>query len=293
MSDSVLSRINVGAYDQPFSGVGIEYYPLGGEFDHTGLLIHEVGYLPRNTSWNFPSVFSPFWRLYYNSKPGYCVSFQDTFYEITPDHVMLIPDHQFFHCLGANSVPMFWMAFSTVHAVSPMQSVPILVKAKKTELSLIEDIQTLIVEDKTYEPTDSIYRYSLALLNVVMTNANIQWKKDRPAVLNNVLSYIESNYSKKLPNSHLAEIACMSIEGLSKIFRNHLGTSPGAYVTRIRIKQASHFLLHSSESIDWIAMATGFPNRNYFSRIFKQVTGESPAEFRRQHKHHTAPTFDS
>lgn len=287
MSDSALKRINVGAYDQPFSGVGIEYYPLGGEFDHTGLLIHEVGFLHRNKNWNFPSVFSPFWRLYYNSKPGHCVSFADKFYEITPDHIMLIPDHQLFHCLGANPVPTFWMAFSTIHSVSSMQSVPIRLKPTKTELALIQDIQKLITKDKAYEPTDAIYRNTLALLNVVMARSTIQWKKDRPVMLNELLRYIDQNYRQKLSNSHLADIACMSIEGLSKMFKYHVGSSPAAYVTQIRVKQASHLLLHSTEAIDRIAMATGFPNRHYFSRVFKQVTNESPAEFRRRHRNHT------
>lgn len=287
MSDSALHRINVGAYGQPFSGVGIEYYPLGGEFDHTGLLIHEVGFLPRNTNWNFPSVFSPFWRLYYNFKRGHCVSFFDTFYEITHEHIVLIPDHQLFHCLGANPVPTFWMAFSTDHSVSPQQSVPILLKPTKTELSLIQDIQRLIVQNTTYEPTDAIYRNSLALLNVVMAGSQIQWKKDRPLVLNELLCYIDKHYTRKLPNSYLADIAGMSIEGLSKMFKNHIGISPAAYVTQVRIKKASSLLLHSDESIERIALSTGFPNRNYFSRIFKQITHESPATFRQLHGHFT------
>jgi AraC family transcriptional regulator of arabinose operon len=283
MSDSALNRVNTGAYDQPFSGVGIEYYPLGGEFDHTGLLIHEIGYLPRNENWNYPSVFSPFWRLYYNSEPGHCVSFYDTFHEITPEHIMLIPDHHFFHCLGANPVPTFWMAFSTELSISPVQSVPILIKPTKIERLLIGDIQKLILRNSDDKPTDNIYRNGIALLNVVISNTNILWKNTPPQILNELLRYIRDNYSEKLSNSRLAEIACMSIEGLSKMFRSHIGTSPGVYVTQIRIKQASHLLLHSTETIDWIALSTGFPNRNYFSRVFKKITNESPAEFRRLH----------
>ena len=284
MSDSVLSRINIGAYDQPFSGVGVEYYPLGGEFDHTGLLIHEVGYLSQNSNWNFPSVFSPFWRLYYNSRPGHCVSFADKFCEITPEHIMLIPDHRLFHCLGANPVSTFWMAFSTNHSVSPAQPVPILLKPSKTELLLIRDIQKLIVKNTDYKPTDAIYRNSLALLNIVIANSDIQWKKDRPVILNELIRYIDENYDRKLTNPHLADVACMSIEGLSKMFRNHIGVSPSAYVTQIRIKQASHLLLNTNDTIDLVALSTGFPNRDYFSRVFKRVTNESPAEFRRLHK---------
>ncbi|AQT69189.1 Arabinose operon regulatory protein [Anaerohalosphaera lusitana] len=283
MSDSALKRINVGAYDKPFSGVGIEYYPLGGEFDHTGLLIHEVGFLPRNSNWNFPGVFSPFWRLYYNSEPGHGISFQGDFYHLKPDHLMLIPNHQLFHCLGKNPVPTFWMAFSTDRLISPIQKTPILLKPTSTTRSLIEDIKGLIVRNTYYSPTDQIYRNSLALLNVVIANTDIDWKKENPAMLNKLLDYIATNCDKQLSNSHLAQVACMSIEGLSKMFRTHMGTSPAAYVTQIRIKQASYLLLNTSESIDRIAEKTGFPNRNYFSRVFKKISNQSPAQFRQLH----------
>lgn len=284
MSDSVLTRVNRGAYDSPFSGVGIEYYPLGGAFDHTGLLIHEVGFLPRNKDWNFPGVYSPFWRLYHNARPGHGVSFHGRFHELTGEHIMLIPNHQLFHCLGKKPVPSFWMAFSIDRLVSPAQPIPILVKPTPTALSLIEDLRKLIVRNVRGEPTESIYRNSLALLNVVLANANIQWKKDRPAALDELLEYIERNHRRQLSNAHLAETACMSIEGLSKMFRNYIGISPAAYVTQIRIKRASHLLMNDSMTIDRIAELTGFPNRNYFTRVFKKITGQSPARFRRQHR---------
>lgn len=283
MSDSALNRVNIGAYSQPFSGVGVEYYRLGCKPDHTGLLIHEVGFLPRSKNWNFPSVFSPFWRLYYNSKPGHCISIDGAVYELGPESIMLIPNHQMFHCLGANPVPAFWIAFSVNRAISPSQPVPILLQPKRVMVSLMSDIKKLISQNTNNEPTDAIYRNALALLNVVIANANIHWKKEQPFALKELLGYIERNYAERLTNSHLAAIACMSVEGLSRMFRNYIGTSPAAYVTQIRIKQACYSLLNSSKTIDWIAEATGFPNRNYFSRIFKKITNESPARFRKLH----------
>jgi AraC family transcriptional regulator of arabinose operon len=43
-------------------------------------------------------------------------------------------------------------------------------------------------------------------------------------------------------------------------------------------------LLQTDDSIDEIAASTGFPNRAYFSRIFKKITDEGPAGFRRAHR---------
>ncbi len=38
-----------------------------------------------------------------------------------------------------------------------------------------------------------------------------------------------------------------------------------------------------TQVIDAIAERTGFPNRHHFIRVFKGVTGESPALFRQRH----------
>ncbi len=59
MSDSLAARVNLGAYDRPFSGVGIEFDPLGIQPGRTGITLHETGFHPANAGWNFPGVFSP------------------------------------------------------------------------------------------------------------------------------------------------------------------------------------------------------------------------------------------
>ena len=283
MSNSVLHRVNRGAYEYPFSGVGIEYYPLGGEFDHTGLLLHEVGYLSRGKNWDFPNVFSPFWRLYYNADPGHSVKFGRTLCPLGPEHLMLIPSHFLFHCSGRKSVRQFWMAFSINKNISPQQPVPILLKPSALDRLLIKDIEKRIIENKELLPTDTIYRHGLALLNMIVSRPEINWKPPYPLRLSEILTYIDQHLAEPLGNSNLADIACLSIEGLSKMFRKHLDISPAEYVTRTRIRQACHRLLTDDSSIDAIAGTTGFSNRNHFTRVFKKITNESPARFRRSH----------
>ncbi|MFO7937999.1 MAG: helix-turn-helix transcriptional regulator [Kiritimatiellia bacterium] len=88
------------------------------------------------------------------------------------------------------------------------------------------------------------------------------------------------NIGEGLSNKILAREASMSLAGFERMFKRHYGCSPARYVTENRIREASHRLLQSDESIDVIADAAGFPNRAYFSRVFKKVVGESPAAFR-------------
>lgn len=57
------NRINTGSYTSPYSGWGQEFLPLGVPPDYSGVVLHESGYQCRNGPWNFPNMFSKFWRL--------------------------------------------------------------------------------------------------------------------------------------------------------------------------------------------------------------------------------------
>jgi AraC family transcriptional regulator, arabinose operon regulatory protein len=284
VSYSIRGRINIGAYDRPFSGVGIEYDPLGVKPGRTGITLHESGYLPENRDWNFPSVFSPFWRLYYNTRRGHCVVFDERVVELTPRHIMLIPPHCRFHCLGANPVPTFWLAFSFTQKLHAEVALPVLLKPRDTELCLIRDLKRLILADRSWEPVDAIYRNSLALLQVVLSRPELRWQPPLPDNLARVRGYIADHPGAPLSNPALAAMAGLSVPGFDRAFKRHFGTTPARYVSEMRVGRASRLLLQTDASIDEIAAQTGFPNRAYFSRVFKQLIDESPAAFRRKHR---------
>lgn len=283
VSYTVRGRTNVGAYDRPFSGVGVEFDPLGIKPGRTGITLHESGYLPANTDWNFPSTFSPFWRLYYNTRRGHCVLFGERTVELTPAHIMLIPPHVLFHSLGANPVPAFWLTFSFTWILHGAVAVPVLLKPRDTELCLIRDLKRLIRTDENWEPTPAMYRYSLALLQVVLARRELRWQPPLPENMVRVRAYVDAHLGSVLTNPLLARQAGLGVEGFVRAFRRHFHTTPAQYVMETRVREASQLLLQTEATIDAIAEQTGFPNRAYFSRVFKNVTGEPPAQFRTKH----------
>lgn len=284
MSDSIISRVNVGAYDRPYSGVGIEFDPLGVRPGRTGVTLHETGYLPANDQWNFPAVFSPFWRLCYNAKRGHCVLCGEQMTELTPAHLMLIPPHSLFHCLGANPVPHFWMVFSFTRRLKNTTTIPVLLPPRDTELCLMRDLRELIAADTNWNPTDAIYRNSLALLQVVLARPELLWEPPLPGNLVRIRQHIEEGLASKLSSPLLARRAGLSVASFNRSFKRHFGTTPARYVSETRVREATRLLLQTDQPLDAIAEQTGFPNRAYFSRVFKQVTREAPAGFRRKHQ---------
>jgi two-component system response regulator YesN len=65
-----------------------------------------------------------------------------------------------------------------------------------------------------------------------------------------------------------------------RVFRTSLGTTPGRYLTDMRIRDAQSLLAHSSFSIKEISAMLGFEDQLYFSRVFRQKVGLSPKAFR-------------
>jgi AraC-like DNA-binding protein len=78
----------------------------------------------------------------------------------------------------------------------------------------------------------------------------------------------------------LAEQLQCSPNYLSKLFHDEMGEKITAYINRIRLKNANLILKETTLSVKEIAYACGFRNPNYFSRIFKQVYGNTPHDFR-------------
>ncbi len=283
MSDSALRFRNRGAYSSPFSGVGVEFFPLGVPADHAGFVLHEAGYLPRNDWWNFANVLSPFWRLYYNGRKGHKVLFHQHEVELTPEHLMLIPDHQLFHCRGCTPVPTLWFAFNVAHRLMPQQPIPILLPPTRTERSLMHDIKQLFSGEAQEPNRDRIFHASIALLHVVLNRPEIQWQSNTPAAVVETVRYVEEHFASPLYIPRLARMANLSVEALSRVFKKHQGETIGRFIAKVRVREAAHLLIHTDTRIEEIAERTGFPNRAYLSRVFKKTTGESPAKFRRCH----------
>lgn len=88
--------------------------------------------------------------------------------------------------------------------------------------------------------------------------------------------YMEQKYSTNITRKRLAEIAGVSTDYYSRMFKRETGKSPMEYLTDIRIKKAEQLLIHSDEKLSTVANKVGFNDEFYFSRKFKAMKGCSP-----------------
>ena len=292
MSDFIKKRLNPGTRVSPYySGLGVEFSPLGVIDETLNPTLHETGYLPKNSKWNFPSVLSPFWRIYYNLDGGHRIFINDEAHELVPGRLFIIPAQIFIHCRGEEPVRHFWMAFSLPRRwVDLSQPLPVKLEPTAEEGALITGISSHIEECRDDPDKEVIYHRSMALLHLLFARLDILWKPPFPEPFSRLLDFIDHHAHEAIPNQLLARKAGMSVPTLCRAFQNCMHTTPANYVNQVRISKAVHLLQQTELGMDEIAEEVGFPNRAYFSRVFKKVTTLSPADFRKRKEIHRQST---
>jgi AraC-like DNA-binding protein len=242
-----------------------------------------VSFSQKIPSWNYPNVFSPFWRLYYDLERGHKVVFPNTGKTVTlgPDKIVLIPDHQMFHAEGSEPRAKFWLQFTCMRRVHPGQPIPIVFKPSVCEMALMQQLIGLIKAKTGTSQKNCILHASLALLHLTLSRPAIQWLDKKPDALQEVLRHIEENFRSPLTNHDLARLAYVSERSLTRRFLYYQGVSPKHFLLQVRVRRAAEHMLNTQDSLSEIAEQTGFPNRDYLTRVFTKITGQSPALFRK------------
>lgn len=94
------------------------------------------------------------------------------------------------------------------------------------------------------------------------------------------LEYIKANIASPLTLEDVAHHCCCSASNLSHSFKKNMGMNIKSYINNLRVKQAITWLQRSNASVTEIALSLGFSDASYFSKVFTEITGHSPTEYR-------------
>ena len=126
-----------------------------------------------------------------------------------------------------------------------------------------------------------------SLLTFVMSfswNPDVVPKDSNTKTIFGLKEYLDSHYQEKITLDNLADIFLINKYALSRGFKEQFGTSIINYLLSVRITHAKQLLRFTSDSIEEIGAQCGITPLYYFSRIFKQIEGVSPMEYRLQWK---------
>ena len=106
---------------------------------------------------------------------------------------------------------------------------------------------------------------------------------DIPPELQRAMRLIKSDFcDTALTNAGIAAECNMSEVYFRKLFTKHFGISPKQFIIDRRIQKAKQLLSEGMPSISAVSERCGFSNPYHFCRLFKEHTGATPTEYRKE-----------
>ena len=125
------------------------------------------------------------------------------------------------------------------------------------------------------------------ILAQVWRDAHMPAPKDPDFLIHQMVERLRNHPLERLTLKEMALESRMSVSTFSRRFMAISGESPMDFAIRHRILCAQNFLHGSSMQIQEISEALGYSDIYFFSRQFKQATGMSPSEYRKNGRVHT------
>lgn len=126
---------------------------------------------------------------------------------------------------------------------------------------------------------EEIRSFLLCLLNKSISRIT-KVNEDINPIVNKALKYIELKYSEGISLKTLAAELNITPSYLGQVFKETTGEFFSDYLNKYRIEWAKINMLDKNTSSYDIGKKVGYPDPNYFYRIFKKYTGMTPAGYR-------------
>ena len=120
----------------------------------------------------------------------------------------------------------------------------------------------------------------VAMLLEVIQLAENGNRHDCRKCISDILQYMDVNLTEITSLEELAGICNLSLSRFKHLFKEELGIPPSEYMVRKKIGRAEWMLVNTSAPVSEIAYELGFSSPGYFSTVFRQYKGISPARFR-------------
>ena len=97
------------------------------------------------------------------------------------------------------------------------------------------------------------------------------------------LDYIHTHYQQEISMQDAARALNYSEPYFCRMFKAQFGRSFTACLSAYRIERAQELLAQPTVSIKDVGRRVGYPDANYFAKVFRRLTGQTPSEYRAAH----------
>jgi len=274
------------------------------------LILLNVGSAVHDGNWNWPSISSPFFRIYLVEKGSARLTILGHEYELCPDHLYMVPpfalhsdacNAHFEHCylhvyeeMGhEESLFEEWTFPVEIHASNLDKML------FKRLLEINPDKALTYFDPKAYDNNrilfKSIAESAREPLPIIMESEGIiemllsrflahsaKSVQTEDSRILKALSYIRKHIDHKISIAELASLCLLSEYHFLRLFKREIKISPINYINQKKIERAQLLLVVHKKSIKEIAYSLSFENVSYFTRLFKNVVGKTPSRYREE-----------
>lgn len=126
-------------------------------------------------------------------------------------------------------------------------------------------------------PNDICHKYCLLVKNY----ANVEHSK----LTRDVIAYIQMHLDEELSLSQLALHFDRNASFLSNTFSKETGQPLTKFIQQARVQEAIRLFNTTNMPISEVALAVGYQDFSYFSKIFSKIVGYSPREYKYKSGH--------
>lgn len=155
---------------------------------------------------------------------------------------------------------------------------------------IVNIVRQMLDINKVNDTSQYLFQSNLfALMAELHFYAKTNIKKDQRSDVNplvgRTLNYIESNLDKSFTINELSENLFVNRSYLSRIFKKEMKISLKNYIDNFRVTRAREMLSTSEFELFEIAKQTGFTSYNSFYKTFKNVTKQTPSQYREEQRY--------
>ena len=114
----------------------------------------------------------------------------------------------------------------------------------------------------------------------IFTDNLFQTPERNSRIVKNAVDYVARHFSEEITLTSVAGELHVNTSYLSMLFRQVTGMTFKEHLNRVRVEEAERLLTNTDYAIIEIAIACGYRDQSYFTKVFKKYTGLTPRQYR-------------
>jgi AraC-like DNA-binding protein len=280
---------------------------------YSTLTLLNTDYVQLNKNWNYKNVTSTFYRMYYiDGGEGKLYNAESTV-KLEPGFIYLVPSFTNCNYYCDDRLSQYYLSFmeestdggslfsanrkifrlaATDTAISGFKRILLLNPNRNLQISYNPGVYEKRPILKKYQDLNQLMHASaymetcgLLLQLIAMFMAPGLFLADDKSIIHSKISdainYIQTNLQQNITVAQLAKRANHNTDYFSRMFYENTGERPLTYIQSKRVERAQLLLTTTNMSFYDIAAETGFDTLSYFSRVFKNITGQTPGAYKK------------